>query len=92
MTCLEVFFFFLNDSVSFGIRVECTANYYSQNCNVKCIEQNSCSGGHFTCDKNTGDKLCMNGFIDPTTNCVNKNQSIQICHQSDGKSIENRIN
>ncbi len=51
---------------------------------MKCVPQNSCNAGHYTCDILTGEKICNYGFIDPTTSCITRNLSLQICPQSDG--------
>ena len=64
--------------------MKCSTNYYTPSCNVRCVEQNSCLGGHYTCNNLTGEKMCNKGFIDPDTNCQKRDTSIQLCSSSDG--------
>ena len=47
----------------------CAPNYYPQgNCETFCMARND-SSGHYTCDPVTGDKICLDGYEDPTTDC-----------------------
>lgn len=49
---------------------QCDPNYYPQGtCNIFCLARND-SGGHYTCDPVTGDKICLAGYEDPTTDCT----------------------
>ena len=49
---------------------QCDPNYYPQGtCNTFCLARND-SGGHYTCDPETGDKICLTGYEDPATNCT----------------------
>ena len=53
----------------------CEPNYYPRNsCSVMCIPRNN-SEGHYTCDSVTGDKICLEGYKDPSTNCVTRVES-----------------
>lgn len=74
-------------SISFGVAIKCNTNYYTPSCNVRCVEQNSCTGGHYTCHPVTGAKICNFGFVDPSTDCVMRNTSVPLCPLSDGKLI-----
>ena len=38
-------------------------NYYGASCTEYCVPQDSNSAGHYTCDQNTGRKVCMAGSI-----------------------------
>lgn len=40
----------------------CPENMFGSHCNVMCTEQDSCGGGHFVCDPDTGDKMCKGGW------------------------------
>lgn len=60
--------------------MKCANNYFGASCNVICVAQDNCDG-HYTCDPNTGQKLCKYGFIDPSTNCVKQDPLISICSQ-----------
>ena len=52
----------------------CDENYYPPDlCNVQCISQDN-SFGHFTCDPQSGDKVCLEGYTDPSTFCVEENE------------------
>jgi hypothetical protein len=61
--------------------MKCTTNYYTQNCNVRCVPQDNCEG-HYTCNQLTGKKICNYGFYDPETSCVKQDSSIVLCEQS----------
>ena len=63
--------------------MKCTTNYYTPSCNIRCVQQDSCSGGHYTCNQLTGEKICNYGFVDSTTNCIIRNQSVQLCPKPD---------
>ena len=48
----------------------CEPNYYPRNdCSVMCIPQNN-SDGHYTCDPFTGNRVCLEGYRDPSNGCV----------------------
>ncbi|CAI8030531.1 hypothetical protein GBAR_LOCUS17302 [Geodia barretti] len=48
----------------------CEPNYYPRNdCSVLCIPQNN-SDGHYTCDPFTGNRVCLEGYRDPSNGCV----------------------
>ena len=59
---------------------ECTDNFVGANCDqcapdhyppgqCFCTPRNN-SGGHFTCNTVTGEKICLEGYRDPDSNCV----------------------
>ena len=59
---------------------ECNDNFVGENCEICapnyfppggcfCTPRND-SGGHFTCDMVTGEKICLDEYVDPDTNCV----------------------
>ena len=47
----------------------CVPNYYPQGICVKFCQPRNDALGHFTCNPVTGDKECLPGFEDPTTDC-----------------------
>lgn len=38
----------------------CEKNFFRENCSIKCVAQNECSG-HYTCSQ-TGEKICNDGW------------------------------
>lgn len=54
----------------------CTNGYFPEGaCNVFCVPRND-SGGHFRCDPVTGEKICLEGYEDPLSNCVKLEQGV----------------
>ena len=52
----------------------CDENYYPPDlCNVQCIPQDN-SFHHYTCDPESGDRVCLEGYTDPLTFCVEENE------------------
>ena len=49
-------------------RVDCAADFYGSDCTTMCVPRND-STGHYSCS-DTGDIVCLNGYTDPSTNCV----------------------
>ena len=49
------------DRLSVGITVFCERYYYTSNCSVYCRDTHSNIRGHYTCDPETGAKICMSG-------------------------------
>ena len=48
----------------------CEPNYYPRNdCSVICIPENN-SDGHYKCDPFTGNRVCLEGYRDPSNGCV----------------------
>ena len=43
------------------VRVYCDANYYGADCNTYCVGRDD-SRGHYRCDDNTGNKICLTGW------------------------------
>ena len=57
----------------------CDVNYYpTGECNILCIPQNN-SLGNYRCDPVSGDKICLEGYEDPSTFCVNKENNGKLC-------------
>ena len=40
----------------------CREFYYGDNCTNHCQTANDCERGHYTCDKKTGEKVCIAGY------------------------------
>ncbi|XP_069126820.1 uncharacterized protein [Argopecten irradians] len=51
----------------------CQTNQYGTKCNVRCVPQNSCGGGHYECNTVTGEKECLGGWSGD--NCTVRNVS-----------------
>ena len=49
----------------------CEDGYYGDNCSVYCFGRDE-STGHYECDIVTGDKICLEGFRNPTKNCTER--------------------
>ncbi|CAH1791161.1 unnamed protein product, partial [Owenia fusiformis] len=47
----------------------CPPNYYGPECQVFCKAEDSCEGGHYTCNATTGAKVCKDGWDLPELNC-----------------------
>ncbi len=75
--------FFSVQSLTFKAAVKCRTNYFSPSCMVRCVQQDSCEGGHYKCDPQTGEKICNRGFLDPNTNCVTRDVNHKLCPNSD---------
>ena len=59
----------LRSTTRFLVRVYCDANYYGTDCNTYCVARDD-AGGHYRCDKDTGNKICLDGWIGP--NCLTR--------------------
>ena len=53
--------------ITLEFHVVCASDFYGPTCSNFCSETDS--GGRYTCDPNTGAKLCQPGFTDPLNNC-----------------------
>lgn len=49
----------------------CAENFYQSDCSVYCEPQDSDELGHYECGEN-GEKLCLLGYTDPTSNCTER--------------------
>jgi len=70
-------------TLSLAVAIKCATNYFTSSCNVRCVQQDSCLGGHYRCNPSTGEKMCNVGFVDPSTNCVKRDSTIQLCPLTD---------
>jgi hypothetical protein len=57
-------------SIMLAFQASCSDYYYGPECNVFCEETDSAVKGHYTCDPQTGEKVCRPGYTDPTSNCI----------------------
>ena len=57
-------------NITMQFKVSCDTDYYGLNCGTFCRDTNT-SSGHFTCGSN-GDKICLPGWSEPTTNCLTR--------------------
>lgn len=55
--------------IELAFNLTCGADHYGPDCTL-CIETNDTTG-HYTCDTSTGEKVCLEGYQEPQTNCVN---------------------
>ena len=55
-------------SIELRFRLSCDRNYYGSTCGNFCLRTNDDSG-HYVCD-NDGNKICMDGYSDPQSNCT----------------------
>ena len=66
--------------VQLAFRLSCGPAHYGADCSVYCEEVNDTTG-HFTCDSATGDRLCLEGYSDPLTNCTKCSQTAIGCSE-----------
>ena len=48
----------------------CVEFYHGSRCDVYCRPNNTCAGGHYTCNLSTGAKVCLAGWRDPEGGCM----------------------
>ena len=51
-------------------RVMCQQNYYGADCGTFCVAQNDDVNGHYTCNRRDGSIQCLEGFENPSNNCL----------------------
>jgi hypothetical protein len=72
-----------------GILSYCQATYYGNQCSVQCIPNDDCTSS-YTCDPNTGAKICSAGWSG--VGCTIRNGSyIQPICSSSGKIKDKNI-
>eukprot|EP00111_Clytia_hemisphaerica_P022060 TCONS_00064842-protein len=54
---------------NFTIRYTCDADFYGPACDRFCLAQNDVKG-HYTCDRASGEMICLDGWTDAKTNCT----------------------
>ena len=60
--------FYSVSHVQLAFRLQCSPHYYGEDCSRYCIDTND-DTGHYSCDE-AGDKLCLDGYQNPVTNCT----------------------
>jgi len=50
-------------SLTIKYKLYCDANYYSSDCSVYCVANDTDAGGHYTCDPITGNIICRQGTL-----------------------------
>ena len=58
-----------NAIMELSFRLTCKGNFYGTDCATFCEQTDHDTLGHFSCDEN-GNRVCLDGYTDPTTNCV----------------------
>ena len=53
-----------------SFRLTCGEDFYGPDCTVFCVDTNDTSSGHYTCDRSTGEKVCLEGYRNSDTNCT----------------------
>ena len=64
-------------SITLQFKVMCNADYYSLDCATFCVDTDD-DTGHFNCSS-TGEKLCLPGWSEPTTNCLTRKPILIKC-------------
>ena len=62
-------------TITFAYRFYCAENYYGNKCDIYCQPTDSYLG-HYYCDFD-GQKLCIDGYSNPDSNCTDIQQSEQ---------------
>ena len=57
-------------TITLTFQVSCSGYYYGPKCDVFCEEMDNAEKRHYTCDPQTGEKVCRPGYTDPAINCV----------------------
>ena len=57
-------------TITLTFQVSCSSYYHGPKCDVFCEEMDNDVKGHYTCDPQTGEKLCRPGYTDPASNCI----------------------
>ena len=48
--------------MSIQLKVYCNTDFYGGNCSVACTQSDTDADGHYTCDLDTGEKVCLTGY------------------------------
>ena len=57
-------------SVDLNIKVQCLSDFYGEDCFTFCIPQDDDQSGHFACNAENGTPLCLQGFQNPESDCM----------------------
>ena len=54
--------------IELAYRLTCSADHYGSDCSY-CVYINN-ETGHYSCDADTGEKICLEGYQNPVTDCI----------------------
>ena len=54
--------------IQLAFRLTCSADHYGPDCSY-CVDTND-ETGHYSCDTDTGNKVCLEGYQIPMTDCT----------------------
>ena len=60
--------------LTLSFQVTCESDYYGLDCNTFCQAQNN-SEGHFSCDSSNGNLICLPGYQNALTHCIERKLS-----------------
>lgn len=66
--------------IQVAFRLTCSPDLYGSDCSVYCVDTNDTSG-HFSCDPVTGDRICLGGYQNPSTDCIECTQPAHGCSE-----------
>ena len=69
--------FYSVSHVQLAFRLQCSPHYYGEDCSRYCIDTND-DTGHYSCGE-AGDKVCLDGYQNPVTNCTECTQPAPNC-------------
>jgi hypothetical protein len=75
-----------------SFNVECQENYYTDDCSVFCLAQNSNQTGFYTCNEDDGSRICLTDYygVNCTTFCRESSDPVggfYTCNENDGSRI-----
>ncbi len=54
-----------NSRIELTFRVHCDPHFYGSHCSQYCVDTDNV-GGHYTCDRNNGNRICLPGWTSHT--------------------------
>ncbi len=57
-------------TVSVQFQRVCDTNFYGVDCLTRCIAADNDVDGHYTCDSQNGSRICLSGYSNPISNCI----------------------
>ena len=69
----------IKTAVSFQahFRVTCEQDYYGADCSTHCVAKDDDVDGHYTCNWQNGSIQCLEGFENPSNNCMDSKLILQ---------------
>ncbi len=58
-----------NSQIELTFRVRCNPRFYGRNCTRYCVDTDN-DGGHYRCNRNNGDRICLPGWTNPSHRCT----------------------